>query len=180
MGYEHICYGEWWEDPRDVLLGVKLLLAYLGERNDLFSKVGTKGWRRAMYGRAWDRAARMLGVRKGRDSDGLWYWQIHSCWRARLKDYGIDPVSIRVIDERRWAICWELLVKGQLRVGEFKRLVAMGYETKAAGRVAARPSKNQLRKEAAKRALDAIGDGVKLPELGFYGEVNKAILKRVT
>lgn len=89
--------------PEAVLNAVKVLRWYL--------KDGSYRWPLARY--TWVMAHSILGVhaQKGK-------WRLESYWRKRLFDFGIDPDTCQVIDQRKFGVMWQEINEHHAKEGK--------------------------------------------------------------
>jgi hypothetical protein len=76
--------------------------------------------RRKLHGKAMFRAWQLLNVQGNHG-----YIWLRDTWRERLELAGIDPESMLVIDQRRWARAWKMLVD----TWRFRKADAIGGNT---------------------------------------------------
>jgi hypothetical protein len=93
------------EYPDDVLDAADMLLTILlGQPSRRLSD-----WRRPPYSLSIERAYQLLNV-VSRYRDGKKKWTLvgppKSKWEQRLELAGVDPVSLEVVDQKRWNLAW--------------------------------------------------------------------------
>jgi hypothetical protein len=101
----------WIEYDTDTLDAADAYLAYVlpraARREPRIGSGPAKGrpMRRKLHGNATFRAWQLLNIQRNRG-----YIWLRDTWRWRLELAGIDPDSMQVVEPRRWARAWKLLV----------------------------------------------------------------------
>jgi hypothetical protein len=112
----------WIETADDVLEALDALLCYLSPDRQKCRNAHRFN-RRPLYPLAIKRAARLLHVR-GTELGDMGYWYLGKRWPQRLELAGIDPQTLEVVDQRRWAHAWEQLsTENTFRQGDQRRKI---------------------------------------------------------
>lgn len=110
---------DYWRRPEDVLDALDLWIAYLLPRLPVRKGELREGaqWVRMPYRRAQGQFSlaagrKLLNVNARRIGfDGVMHWALNPNWERRLACAGIDPLTLAVVEQRRWNIAWEQLHK---------------------------------------------------------------------
>jgi hypothetical protein len=89
--------------PEELLEAMKALLLYLPE----------EGERIALTGRGLDWARRLLDVRYRTVPGQVGRWHLERDWEERVKLFGIDPETMKVVDQNKFALIWSDLKRGE-------------------------------------------------------------------
>jgi hypothetical protein len=89
--------------PEELLESIHALLLYLPEGGERLAL--------AKRGLGW--ARKLLNVKYRSNSAGLSKWRLQCDWRERLELFGIDPDTLKVVDQERFALVWSDLKRGE-------------------------------------------------------------------